>query len=445
LRYLIQPKNPNKTHQRRVALVTLGCPKNEVDSEVLAGQLRDDGFLLCPEPEEADIILVNTCGFIESAKQESIEAILDLLRLKETDQNPEIYVWGCLAERYKEELPQEIPEADGFFGVEAFDQIRSRLNHRRKDLSDATPGSRVLSTPSHTAYLKIAEGCSHQCSFCAIPLFKGKYRSRPIVDLVHEAQALADQGVRELSLIAQDTTAYGTDFNDGTRLSDLLRDLVQIDGIEWIRILYAHPSHIEDDLIQIILEEEKICNYLDMPLQHIHTPILKQMGRGMRREEIEGLIRKLREKIPNITLRTAFIVGFPGETDEAFEELLQFIQATRFERLGAFTYSPEEGTPAFEFGPIPPKNIAEARYDQIMQTQQEISLELNEAFIGKTLPVLIDEYDPAQKMYAGRTRGDAIEIDQTVWVQGECSIGEIVPVQITDADVYDLIGVLNPS
>lgn len=425
-----------------MALVTLGCPKNEVDSEVLAGQLKGDGFLLCSRPDEADVILVNTCGFIESAKKESIETVLDLLRLKENGQNPEIYVWGCLSERYQTELPGEIPEADGFFGVEAFTQIRSALS-RTTNLSDAPAGSRILSTPPHTAYLKISEGCSHQCTFCAIPLFKGKYRSRPISDLVQETQTLANQGVREISLIAQDTTAYGMDFNDSTRLTDLLHQLVKVDGLEWIRIMYAHPLHVGDDLIQIMSEEQKICKYLDMPLQHIHTPILKQMGRGMQREEIEDLIGKLRSRIPDLTLRTAFIVGFPGETEPAFEELLQFVRATRFERLGAFVYSPEEGTPAFNFRPFPKKEIAEDRYHQIMMAQQKISLEINQALVGRTIQVLVDEYDEGQNLFAGRTQGDALEIDQTVWIRGECQTGLMAPVSVQNADAYDLIGILN--
>lgn len=424
--------------------MTLGCPKNDVDSEVLAGYLQEDGFMLISRPEEADVILVNTCGFIESAKQESIQEILELIQLKETDQNLEIYVWGCLAERYREELPAEIPEADGFFGVEAFDQIRSTLL-QKSDLSGYPAGFRVLSTPPHTAYLKIAEGCSHQCAFCAIPLFKGKYRSRHVRDLIDEAQGLAKRGVRELSLIAQDTTAYGMDLNDPSDLPALLRELVRIDGIEWIRILYAHPLHVRDDLIRIIAEEEKICKYLDMPLQHINTAILKKMGRGMRREEVEDLLCKLRSEIPGLTLRTAFIAGFPGETDEAFEELLDFIRTTKFERLGAFVYSPEEGTSAFSFESVPSKSAAENRFDQIMQAQQEISLELNETLIGKTIRVLVDEFDAAQQLYAGRSEGDALEIDQTVWIHGECDIGSIIPVKITDADVYDLVGVVNPA
>lgn len=429
---------------KRVALVTLGCPKNDVDSEVLAGRLHLDGYELSNDPQTADAILINTCGFIESAKKESIETILKLLRLKENGHGPEIHVWGCLSERYKSELPKEIPEADGFFGVEAFDEIRSALAGK-----PVAPGSgaepRILSTPPHAAYLKIAEGCSHSCTFCAIPLFKGKYRSRPASDLIREARGLADRGVREISLIAQDTTAYGMDHGGRSRLSGLLQGLVKIRALDWIRILYAHPLHVDEALIHVMAEEEKICNYLDMPLQHIHTPILHRMGRGMDREETKSLIGRLRDRIPGLVLRTAFIVGFPGETEEAFEELLQFIQTVRFERLGAFVYSPEEGTPAFAFGPVPPRPVAESRYDRTMQAQQAISREINESLIGKTLPVLIDAYDSPQKLYAGRTRGDALEIDQTVWVDGPCSPGDIRPVRVAGADAYDLTGVLDSS
>ncbi|HDQ44717.1 MAG TPA: 30S ribosomal protein S12 methylthiotransferase RimO [bacterium] len=421
--------------EKKVTLITLGCPKNQADSEVLAGQLRDDGFILVSDAGDADVILINTCGFIEDAKAESIETILQAVRYKENDPSREVYVWGCLSERYRGEIEKEIPEADGYFGVEPFLEIRKRLTGRERPCD---PARRIPPDPTHTAYLKISDGCDHRCTFCAIPLFKGAYKSRPLPGLLEEARALAAQGVKELVLVAQDTTAYGRDLGDGTDLVRLIRGLVPIAGIAWIRILYAHPAHVTDELIRVMAEEEKVCKYLDLPLQHISDLLLGRMGRGMTRAATEALIRKLRDGIPDLTLRTAFIVGFPGETDRHFEELLHFTETARFERLGAFVYSPEEGTQAFGY-PAPSREDAEARYNALMEIQQSVSEEINEGCVGRILSVLIDGKENDTLFY-GRTQGDAPEIDQTVWIENESRPGDIVSVRIHTASAYDLEG-----
>ncbi len=423
------------TH-KRVALITLGCPKNQADSGILGGQLRDDGIILVDDAGEADAILINTCGFIEDAKAESIETILDALRYKEDDPNKKVYVWGCLSERYRAEIQKEIPEADGYFGVESFSEIRKLLSGIEKPCD---PARRILSDPQHSAYLKISDGCDHQCTFCAIPLFKGKTRSRSIASLVEETGSLASRGVKELILVAQDTTAYGSDLKDGSDISRLIRALVPITGIEWIRIMYAHPAHVTDELIHVMAGEEKVCKYLDLPLQHIADPLLKEMRRGMTRAQTEMLIQKLRNGVPNLTLRTAFILGFPGETDGHFEELLDFVESTRFERLGGFVYSPEEGTAAFGYSNAPEREITESRYNTLMDVQQTISEEINAGFVGRVVPVLIDGQED-DSLYYGRTAGDAPEIDQTVWVGEESRAGEIVPIRIHASSAYDLEG-----
>ena len=425
---------------KNISLITLGCPKNQVDSEVMAGVLSGNGFNLASQPEEADVILINTCGFIKSAKQESIDRILEILELKKNGKDRKVYVWGCLSERYKNEIAQQLPEVDGFFGIEPFEQIARVLLGSAFRWDGAFHYRPVLSTPSHAAYLKIADGCDHECTFCAIPLIKGPFRSRPVTSLIREASLLAERGVKELILIAQDTTRYGYDLGGSSNLNALLKQLTCIEGIDWIRIMYTHPNHISDDFIQLIASEEKICSYIDMPLQHISNPMLKAMGRGSTNTAVRFLIEKLRDNISNLVLRTSFIVGFPGETEAMFQELIDFIKDVRFERLGAFVYSPEEETPAESLESRIPENIAEKRYQALMETQNSISAVLNQSLESGILPVLVDGYDKQQGLYHGRTEGDCLEIDQTVWIQGETAIGEIIPVRIEATSAYDLYG-----
>lgn len=447
--------------KRKVALITLGCPKNQVDSEVLAGELRRGGIELTGDPSRADTILINTCGFVADAKRESIDAILNAVRLRKNGRgpnagkaakgrrhrtlspDPKVVVWGCLAERYKEDMRKEFPEVDAFFGVEPFQDIGRYIMGEKYRWTEKAFCGRALSTLPHTAYLKIADGCDHRCAFCAIPLFKGKYRSRSIPSLTAEAEALADSGVKELILIAQDTTAYGSDLKNGSDLPRLLKRLVRIRGIEWIRILYGHPAHVDDALMNTIADEDKICKILDLPLQHISDPLLDAMGRGMSRSSTERLISRLRKRIPGLALRTAFIVGFPGETETMFGELLDFVKRSRFERLGAFEYSPEEGTRAFGLKGAVAKATVRRRYRRLMEAQQIISVENNRKLVSRVIPVIVDGRDPRRKLAFGRTRCDSPDIDQTVWIRGRVRPGEIVPVRIEGYSAYDLAGAVS--
>jgi ribosomal protein S12 methylthiotransferase len=447
--------------KRKIALITLGCPKNQVDSEVLAGELRRGGMELTGDPRGADTILINTCGFVADAKRESIDAILGAVSLakagrrsglKEKDRtsggrggnrNPEVVVWGCLAERYKAEIQKEFPEVDAFFGVEPFQDIGRYILGDGYRWTEKAFCGRALSTLPHTAYLKISDGCDHRCTFCAIPLFKGQYRSRSIPGLMAEARALADRGVKELILIGQDTTAYGRDLKNGSDLSLLLRKLVRIRGIEWIRILYGHPAHVEDALMDTVADEAKICKTLDLPLQHISDPMLEAMGRRMSRSSTERLIGRLRKRIPGLALRTAFIVGFPGETEAMFGELLDFVKRMRFERLGAFEYSPEEGTRAFGLKGAIAKATVRRRYRRLMEAQQVISVEINRKLVSQVIPVIVDGLDPGRKLAFGRSRGDSPDIDQKVWIRGRARPGEIVPVRIEGYSAYDLAGTVS--
>lgn len=428
------------TNSQKIALMTLGCPKNQVDSEVLAGVLRRGGMVLKGNIEEADIILVNTCCFIEEARKESVEAILKAVELKENRREIKVCVWGCLSERYKGEIERDIPEVDKYFGVEPYEEMGRFLIGDTCQWNEKAFGQRVLSTPSHVAYLKIADGCDHGCTFCAIPLFKGPYRSRPIDSLVDESWCLAKRGVKELILIAQDTTAYGSDFHGSINLVTLLKRLVGIDSIQWIRIMYGHPAHVTDELIDFIAQEKKICRYLDLPLQHISDNILKRMSRGTRRESIENLVKTLRSRISGLVLRTSFIVGFPGETEEMFKELLDFVRETHFERIGVFVFSPEQGTKAFRMKPAVPKGIAEDRYRVLMEVQQSISQKINRSLESRILSVMVDGYDGDQKLFYGRSEGDGLDVDQTVWIAGKAPVGEIVPVKIEASSAYDIMG-----
>ena len=426
--------------KKRVLLVTLGCPKNDVDTDILGGILQTHGLHLVSSSDKADIILINTCGFIESAKQESIDTILEAVELKKQKEDLKVYVWGCLSERYKHEIRDQIPEVDGFWGVEPFKEMGEYFLGPHFIYNPQNWQTRLISNYSHTAYIKIADGCNNNCTFCMIPAIKGDFRSRELTDIKAEAQMLASKKVKELHLIAQDTTAYGRDLPYDANLSTLLNELKKVEELEWIRILYAYPDSVTDELIQIIADEPKICNYLDIPLQHISSHILKSMGRNPDTKKIRMLLDKLRTCIPDLTLRTSFIVGFPGETEEDFQELINFIEEIKFDRVGCFVFSPEQGTEAFNYDDQIHKEEAVKRYNQLMETQYEISNELNDLYYGKIIKVLIDGYNENNGLFFGRTEGDALEIDQTVWVSGEIDIGKFYNVKINRTSAYDLEG-----
>jgi len=426
--------------KKRVLLVTLGCPKNEVDTDVLGGILKTNGLHLVNNSDEADIILINTCGFIESAKQESIDTILEAVELKKEKKDLKVYVWGCLTERYKHEIRNQIPEVDGFWGVEPFREISKFFLGSQFIYNPHNWQTRMISNYRHTAYIKIADGCNHNCSFCIIPAIKGDFKSRDLTDIIAEAHMLSEKGVKELHLVAQDTTAYGVDLLYEADLSRLLKELKNIEGLEWIRILYAYPDSVTDKLIQIIADEPKVCSYLDIPLQHISNRILKSMGRNPDTKNIRTLLDKLRNRIPDLTLRTSFIVGFPGETENDFQELINFIEEMRFNRVGCFVFSPEKGTKAFNYSNQVDEKEAVSRYNRLMDVQYEISNELNNSYIDKIIQVIIDGYDEDNGMYYGRSEGDGLEIDQTVWVRGGVDIGEFYNVKIDHSSAYDLEG-----
>ncbi|MBN2417668.1 30S ribosomal protein S12 methylthiotransferase RimO [bacterium] len=432
------PSSPRQC--RKAAFITLGCSKNEVDSEVLAGLLKGRRLRIIDDPADADVVVVNTCGFIEDAKQESINTILEAVRLKEEDPGKKVVVWGCLSQRYREDLQREIPEVDAYFGIEAFQEMGRYLSGETIHWSPDAYVRRHRFGPAHTAYLKIADGCDHRCTFCAIPGIKGAFRSRTPESLVEESEALAAAGARELILIGQDTAAYGRDLPGGPTLSGLLNMLVRIDGIDWIRIMYLYPGSVSDDLLEIMAAEEKICAYADIPLQHIADRVLRRMGRRERRADITALLRKMRAVLPDIVIRTTCIVGFPGERASDFNELLAFVKDFRFNRLGAFVFSREEGTPAFSFEDQVPRRTALSRHRRLMSEQQRISESLNAEMAGSLQEVIVDGYDSSQQLYYGRTRGDAPEVDQTVWIDGAHTPGEIIRVKITGYSYYDMTG-----
>jgi len=421
--------------KKKIHVLTLGCPKNLVDSEILISGFKDK-FQIVDEPEKAEIVVVNTCGFIESAKQESIDKIFEMVELKEKGKVKKLYVMGCLSERYKNELEKEIPEVDKFFGAGKINEI---LNEFGIDYKYELLGEREIITPRHFAYLKISEGCDNPCSFCAIPLIRGKHVSRPMEDIIKEARKLAWRGVKELIIIAQDTTYYGLDIYGKRMISELLNRLSEIAEIEWIRLMYAFPAKFPLDLLDVMAQNPKICKYIDIPIQHISDKILKSMRRGITKQKTIELLERIREKIPDVAIRTSLIVGYPGETDKEFEELLDFVAEFKFDRLGVFTYSQEDGTPAFELGdPVPPEE-KERRMALIMNMQHDIIVEKNEKLIGQDLKVLIDGKEG--DFYIGRTQWDAPEIDLEVLVEGEnLKIGEFYKVEIYDNFEYDLIG-----
>ncbi|MBN2572402.1 MAG: 30S ribosomal protein S12 methylthiotransferase RimO [Ignavibacteriales bacterium] len=425
----------SKKH-KSVCIITLGCSKNIVDSEKLLKQFDNNNVKILNEPQGADYLIINTCGFIEDAKQESIDTIFSALEEKNKGNVGKVFVIGCLSKRYKKELKEELPQVDAFFGTEDFQKIIESINNKfdNKLLND-----RIITTPNHYAYLKISEGCNHKCSFCAIPLIKGKYVSRSITDLLMETRNLAEKGVKELIVIAQDTTYYGTDLIKRKNISDLLNKLSKVEGIEWLRLLYTHPKNFPDDLIELIKSNPKICKYIDIPIQHVSDKILASMKRGINIKKTKGLLLRIREKIPNVALRTTLIVGYPGETKKEFNELCDFIQEIRFNKLGVFTYSPEEGTGAFKIKDTIPRRIKEERKKIVMEIQEKISYNINSDFLGKVIKVLIDRKE--EDYFVGRTEWDAPEVDGEVLIKNnKLKIGNFYDVRITDFDAYDLEG-----
>lgn len=423
----------------KVNIITLGCSKNMVDSEVLSGQLVANEIDVVHESAKKDynIVVVNTCGFIEKAKEESINTILQQVELKRKGKLDKVYVTGCLSERYKNNLEEEIPEVDAYFGTMELPNILKIFD---ADYKNDLIGERLLYTPQHYAYMKISEGCNRTCAFCAIPLMRGAHVSRPIESLVDEAKRLVDRGVKEVMLIAQELTYYGLDIYKKRELPKLLHALADVKGLEWIRLHYAYPSKFPIEIIDAIKERENICNYLDMPLQHAADNMLRAMKRQISREEMEDLVCEIRNRIPGICLRTTLIAGFPGETRDDVEELKTFLQQMRFDRVGIFTYSHEEGTSAHELEDNIPAEEKEERAQEIMEVQQEISLEKNMEKVGKTFKVLIDKKEAGR--YLGRTEFDSVEVDNEVIIQSgkKLAIGEFVNVKITKAYDYDIEG-----
>lgn len=437
----------------RVGMVSLGCPKNLVDAEVMLGLLRDAGYKIVNREESADVLIVNTCGFIGPAKEESIEAILELARFKERGRCKALIVTGCLAQRYPSELEKELPEVDAFVGTGEFCHVvgvvKRALEGQRVTLV-GEPGfiydhktPRCLATPSYTAYLKIAEGCDNRCSYCVIPSIRGRYRSRPVESLVAEAESLAKSGVRELILVAQDTTRYGEDIYGRPRLQDLLRAVSRVDGIVWLRFLYTYPTRISHGLIEAVAEEPKVCKYIDIPLQHASERILRMMRRRGSIREVRELIGRIRDRIPGVVLRSSFIVGFPGETEADFKELLGFLGEMEFEHAGVFKYSPEEGTEAALLGECVAEEVKERRFHEAMEAQRRISRRKNEERLGRTYKVLIEAPAPEGGL-VGRSEAEAPEIDGLIYVTGHENLraGEFREVRITGAGDYDLVGKL---
>lgn len=432
-----------------VGFVSLGCDKNRVDAEIMLSLLSKNGYNITNKEEEADVIIVNTCGFIESAKMESIETILEMAKNKE-GRCKSLIVTGCMAQRYKDELLKEMPEIDAVVGVGSYRDICNIVDRTLKgdkgiiktDSIDyiLDMEERILTTPSHYAYLKIAEGCNNNCSYCIIPKLRGKFRSKKMEDILNEANSLANMGVKELILVAQDTTLYGVDLYGIKMISNLLKELEKIDGIEWIRLMYCYPEEITDELIDTIKNSKKILHYFDIPLQHISNKILRRMNRRTTKEQIIDLITKIKFSIPDAIIRTSIIVGFPGETEEDFNELKEFLNEYQLDRVGIFTYSPEENTPAFYMEDQIDDDIKEKRRDILMKNQAHISASKNQKLIGEIIDVIIDGVNKKGLFY-GRTYGDAPEIDQNVFIEGtNLNKGDIIKVKITKAYTYDLMG-----
>ena len=426
------------TQKNKINVITLGCSKNVYDSEVLMGQLRANDQEVVHQ-EEGNIVVINTCGFIDNAKEESVNTILEQIENKEAGRVDKVYVTGCLSERYKPDLQKEIPQVDQYFGTTDLPQLLKVLG---ADYKHELVGERILTTPKHYAYLKVSEGCDRPCSFCAIPLMRGKHRSTPIEEVVLQARNLARDGVKELMLIAQDLTYYGLDLYKERKLADLLLALVDVEGIEWIRLHYAFPTGFPEDVLKVIREQPKVCNYLDIPLQHIADPILKSMRRGTTKEKTTTLLKKFREEVPGIILRTSLIVGYPGETKEDFETLKDWVKEMRFERLGCFTYSHEENTHAHKLLDDIPEEIKQERSNAIMEIQSQISWEHNQSCVGKTYRCLIDRKEGAH--YVGRTFMDSPDVDNEVLVDATSHYlkqGDFVDLLISEATDYDLVGI----
>ena len=437
----------------KVAMISLGCSKNQVDAEIMLASLKSAGYELVGDPAKAEIVIINTCGFIESAKAEAIENILEVASLKADDTTPvsHIIVAGCLAQRYQDEIADELPEVDAFLGIASRDKIVDAIKAVSQQnkycdfapLCEYTPGGdRLLSTPFYTAYLKIADGCDNRCSYCAIPYIRGKFISRPIDEIVAEAKALAENGVFELNVIAQDTTRYGLDLYGERKLPELLSRLCEIEGIKWIRILYAYPDGITDELIDVMASNDKIVNYIDLPLQHASDNVLKAMRRRGTQSDILSTIEKIREKMPNASLRTTFITGFPGESEQDFKTLCDFVEKVRFDKVGVFAYSAEEGTPAAEFDNQIDEDVKNARKEEIEKIACRIADEKNKKLLGKETSVVVEGYDRLAECWFGRSRYYAPEVDGEIFftASSPIQIGEITTVKITEVVEYDLYG-----
>ena len=433
----------------RVGMVSLGCPKNQVDAEVMLAKMKKAGFELVPDAAMADVVVINTCGFIEEAKQESIDQILEFAKLKEEGRIKKLIVTGCLSERYQNELADEMPEVDAVLGIGANTDIVGLITKTvlEGERVESFPPKEVLPLEGepHYAYLKIAEGCDNRCTYCAIPYIRGPYRSRPMESVVAEAEELAAKGVKEIVLVAQDTTRYGEDLYGGkSMLPELLRRLCRIDGVHWYRILYAYPDWISDELLEVMASEPKIAKYLDLPLQHVDAEVLKRMNRHGSVEETTALIRRIREKVPGITLRTTLLVGFPGETKKQFGELCEWVKEMKIERLGCFAYSQEEGTPAAKLSGQLPEEEKQRRADIVMQTQMDIHERNNQKMIGKTVEIMVDGFDKYAECFFGRGEADAPEIDGQIFFHSTTphEFGDLVRVKITETLDYDLVGEL---
>lgn len=430
---------------KKVALINLGCPKNLVDAEEILGRVADSGSTICQYPEDAEVLIVNTCGFIEDSKKESIDTILKAAKLKEGAQCKKLIVTGCLAQRYPKELQKEVPEIDHVVGLKDFDKLTalSGSGHKREKSHSAQCNddwrNRIRLTPKHYAYLRISDGCDNNCSYCAIPGIRGRFYSRTIENVLEEAHQMANEGVKEINVISQDTTSYGTDLYGKQQLHVLLEKLSKIKGIEWIRILYTHPRHFYPELIHVISQQDKICKYVDLPVQHINDTILAKMGRSVTHAHIQSLVDDLRSHIKDLFLRTSVIVGFPGETEEQFTELVEFVKVAQFERLGVFTYSMEDNTLAASFKKQIPQKIKEQRLREVMLTQQKIVLEKHKNLVGNSVPVIVDEKDESNDCWLGRTYGDAPDVDSKVIILGNhVKAGDIKNMVITGTVGYDL-------
>lgn len=433
----------------KVGMISLGCPKNQVDGEALLAKLAAAGYQIVNEIENSDVMIVNTCGFIEDAKREAIDTILEVAQYKEAGAISALVVTGCLAERYQDEILKEMPEVDAVIGIGANADIVKVCDKALCGIKTSNypnkcylpiDDERVLSTPSHWAYLKIAEGCDNRCSYCAIPGIRGKFRSRKIESVVDEAKSLVNRGVKEIILVAQDTTKYGQDLYGEYSLDKLLKELVKIDGLEWIRLFYCYPQRITDSLIEVIANEEKVCNYIDIPLQHSDTTVLKNMNRVGDGNDYRVLLDKMRKAIPDLALRTTFMVGFPGETDEQFENLCNFVKDMKFDKMGCFTFSPEEDTPAFDMDNQIDEDVKKRRQEVLMNAQYSITEASNKSRVGNVYKVIIDSF--ADGKYTGRSYMDSPEIDSGIIFTSnkKLNIGDFVNVKITDFDGYDLIG-----